>query len=46
MATKTTTAEEVAAPALTQYAFPEYEVTIDAVDLEEANAKLKEILDK
>ena len=46
MATKTTATEEVAAPTLTPYAFPEYGVTIEAVDLEEANAKLKEILDK
>lgn len=41
-----TTTEEVAAPALTPYAFPEHGVTIEAVSLEEANEKLKEILDK
>lgn len=32
--------------ALTPYAFPEYGVTIEAKDLQEANEKLKEILDK
>lgn len=46
MATKAPTTEETAAPALTPYAFPEYGVTIEAVSLEEANAKLKETLDK
>jgi hypothetical protein len=46
MATKPATTEEVAAQALIPYAFPEYGVTIEASSLEEANAKLKEILDK
>ncbi len=31
---------------LIPYAFPEYGVTIEATSLEEANEKLKEILDK
>lgn len=47
MAAKTpTTTEEVAAAPLVPYAFPEYGVTIEAANLEEANAKLKETLDK
>lgn len=46
MARKAPTTEETAAPALTPYAFPEYRVTIEAAGLEEANAQLKETLDK